>query len=244
MKRAFAFLVSAISALSFTPSLGMAKDFGDAVQDFVRVFESSAGKPQGVRYPQLAGRVRALFLGKGVTRIETWASTNGAKRAGNSIYIAGSRIEIVASGDDMNISTDDKYVYEWKVGEKAGIRIKRSNEDLVQYVYFATDPSWIMAGLYAEYLQKRSPAHVTHRPLESFDEIEFEKPPAGFEAVYVSQSPLWFDGFRARNGAELIELRFSKPAHESEIPKAIMDRKLKIEFRDSNDTLGNLMVFL
>jgi hypothetical protein len=128
--------------------------------------------------------------------------------------------------------------------KRPGSELSEATRIWSQYVYFATDPSWIMAGLYAEYLQKRSPAHVTHRPLESFDEIEFEKPPAGFEAVYVSQSPLWFDGFRARNGAELIELRFSKPAHESEIPKAIMDRKLKIEFRDSNDTLGNLMVFL
>jgi hypothetical protein len=229
-----------VLALSVAPSAIHAKELTAVVHDYIAMFEASAKKPQPVCYPELAERMRGIFPSHGARRFENWALANGRRKVGGAIYVEGTQVEIIAPAGEWNLSTDDNYIYEWVTGSKRGLRIKRVNEDLVALLYYYTDPSWIMASLYYEYLQAPKTFHVVPNPESKVDEIVFNKPMEGFEALYVSHNPLWFHGFRAHGD----EVRFSRPQEEKEIPKAIRERREKIEFTDSNESLQRHMVFL
>jgi len=216
----------------------------DAVQASIVDFESSAKNPKPAIYPQLADRIHGIFPERGANRIDVWTLKNGVRSEPSTIYVDGERIEIVAD-IGWNVSTDDQYVYEWKTGSNSGSRIKRNNGDLVDYLYYATDPSWIMASVYGEYLRSPTSAHVIRSLDPISDEIVFDKPMGGvFEAVYASRDPLWFYGFRGRIAGKLAEFRVSKPQEVREIPAKILARRLKINFRDAYFTLRSQMDFL
>lgn len=219
---------------------GTAKELSSVVQDYVKMFEASAKKPTPSCYPELADRVLALFPTKGSRKFESWSIENGVRKKGAVIYVQGNQVEIVAAKGEWNFSTDDEYVYEWKTGEKNGIRIKRVNEELVGFLYYETDPSWIMASLYADYLQSPGSFRVSQTPDGKAEEFALKKPVEGFEAVYATRSPLWFYGFRSQAG----EIRFSGPEDGKEIPAAVLARRSKIVFKESEETLQQHMVFL
>ena len=216
----------------------------EAVHASIAAFESSAKNPKSAFYPQLADRIREIFPEHSANKIDVWTLKNGVRGEASTIYVDGERIEIVADVG-WNVSTDDQYVYEWKTGSNSGSRIKRNNGDLVDYLYYATDPSWIMASVYGEYLRSPTSAHVVRSLDPISDEIVFDKPMGGvFEAVYASRDPLWFYGFRGRIAGKLTEFRVSKPQEVREIPARILARRLKINFRDAYFALRSQMDFL
>ena len=221
-------------------SAGHAAELNAVVHGYIAMFEASWDKPKPVCYPQLAERIREIFPSQGAIKIDSWSNEQGVRKNGSAIYVEGTRVEIVAPIGEWNLSTDEQYVYEWETGSKSGLRIKRVNEDLVALLYYDTDPSWIMASLYSDYLVTPKSFHAVTNPNSNVVELVLNKPVEGFEAVYVSQNPLWFHGFRAQGS----EARFSKPETRNEIPKEIRARRLKIDFRDSDETLQRHMIFL
>ena len=139
---------------------------------------------------------------------------------------------------------DRIYTYEWKEGDKTGIRIKRSDKDLVVYLYYLTDPGWIMAGLYNDYVRNPKAASIRNDNGAGYNEVTFEKAIDGFEALYVREAPLWFCGFRARNNKGEAEFHVSMPRLVPEIPALAKYRWKVIKFRDSEETLQQRMAFL
>lgn len=218
-----------------------AKELSAAAQEYIEMFEASAGNPASVRYPQLADRIRGLFPAQGAIKIASWSREAGTRKEGAIIYIEDTRVEIVAPEGEWNLSTDDQYVYEWKTGSTSGLRLKRVNEDLVALLYYDTDPSWLMADLYFDYLSNPQSFRVAQNSADpGILELVLKEPREGFEAVYISLKPLWFHGFRAHGN----EARFSKPEALSEIPPAIRERRLQVTFQDSNWALTRHLDFL
>ena len=76
------------------------------------------------------------------------------------------------------------------MGHKEGVKISRNNKDLVDYLMYLTDASWIMASIYYDYLTSPGQFRVVPNNAKNWTLLEFKKPADGFEAIYVSQSPL------------------------------------------------------
>jgi len=141
------------------------------------MFESAKDNPKPVVYPKLAQRINNLLRTGGARKIEISVKMEDVLKKETSIYLDSSVIEIVAHNGGWNLSADDHYIYEWKLGSREGIRIARDNDQLLQYIYYLTDPSWIMAGMYFEHTQ--FPETTVKRQLaddEAILEIVFNDP--------------------------------------------------------------------
>jgi hypothetical protein len=240
--RASLVLVCKVTLLVSLSATSLRADAGAltvAARRYVAMFEASASKPLPSNYPELADRFRTLFPELGAVRVETPASKEGAKER-TEIYADGNNIEIVAPLGERNFSTDGQYVYEWLTGAASGIRIKRVNTDIVAFLYYETDPSWIMASLYFGYLKTPDSFQVKKTSATGVFEFVLKKPIEGFESVSASQKPLWFYGFKA-NGTVL---KFSAPTRLNQIPLSVSERRKTIVFADSEETLAVHMVFL
>jgi hypothetical protein len=231
-----AFLILAFGAASLQAYAGGLNFVADR---YIAMFEASASKPLPSKYPQLADRFRALFPERGAVKIEVPPSNEGSKMH-TEIYIDGSNFEIVAPHGEWNFETDDQFVYEWQTDSNSGIRIKRANEDIVAFLYYSTDPSWIMAGLYFEYLKTPDSFQVRKTSDPGVCEFVLKVPIEGFESVFAVQQPLWFYGFKAAGSV----FRFSAPSSQPQIPSNICGRRRGIVFADSEQTLAAHMVFL
>jgi hypothetical protein len=143
---------------------------------------------------------------------------------------------------------EDAYPLELKRNPQAqqeGIRTKRDNEELISYLYYLTDPSWIMAGFYSDYMAH--PAAFTcvdHGGGQS--DFYLKQPAYGFVAFFASEKPLWFLGLRCKDEKTGVvsEFQISEPEEAKEIPALIKDEVKTIHFEDSTLSLDRLMTFL
>ena len=205
---------------------------------------SNQRKPRPTVYPKLAERLRALLPSHSAQQLSVISTGSNAESRGTEIFVDGSHIEIVASEGEWNLSTDEDFVYEWRSGLKEGIRFPRNNEDLVMYVFYLTDPSWIMAGLYFQYFEEPSTALVESVPLQRYTKLTFQKPISGFESLFISERPFWFHGFDFSLEQDKASFRVSKPEKIGSIPDEVETRRNEISFKDSDLTLQRHLSFL
>jgi hypothetical protein len=207
-------------------------------------FAKSKNDRKPVFYPELADRMEGLFLRYPVTHIVI--SGSGGPKAKTDIYIKGDEIYVIAANEGWNLAATREGVFEWETGKTNGIKIKRSNEDLVNYLFYLTDPSWIMASIYYTYLTSPNEFTVVPDKKKKWTELRFKTPKEGFEAIYVSEKPLWFHGFRLKrpDTKRTAEITISEPQEMKELPAELARRLKGMTFEDSDLTLQRHMTFL
>ncbi len=216
----------------------------EVVNQCITNFAQSKNDRKPVFYPELADRMEGLFLRYPATHI--LINGSGGAKGKTEIYIKGEEIYVVEANDGWNLAATGEGVFEWETGKTNGIKIKRSNQDLVNYLFYLTDPSWIMASLYYTYLTSPNEFIVVPDKKKKWMELRLKSPKEGFEAIYVSTKPLWFYGLRLKNPEtkRTAEITVSEPQEMKELP-AELARQLKgVRFEDSNLTLQRHMSFL
>lgn len=217
----------------------------EVVNQSIARYAQSKSDRQPVVYPELAGRMEGLFMRYPCSHIIV-SGSGGGKKGTTDIYIKGEVIYVIGSGDGWNLAANRDGVFEWEKGKTNGIRIKRSNEDLVTYMYYLTDPSWIMASLYYTYLTSPDQFTVVPNKKKKWTGLRLKTPKEGFEAIYVSENPLWFYGMRFKNPEtkRTAEITVSEPKEMQELPEELAQQLKGVKFEDSDLTLKRHMTFL
>jgi hypothetical protein len=216
----------------------------EVVSQCITNFAQSKNDRKPVFYPELADRMEGLFLRYPATHI--LISGSGGAKAKTDIFIKGEEIYVISANDGWNLAATRDGVFEWETGKTNGIKIKRSNEDLVNYLFYLTDPSWIMTSLYYTHLTSPNEFTIIPDKKKNWTELRLKTPKEGFEAIYVSEKPLWFHGLRVKDAEtkRTVEMTISEPKEIKKLP-AELARQLKgMTFEDSNLTLQRHMTFL
>ena len=199
-------------------------------------------------YPRLVERIQGLFLRYPFSHIViTGPSEKGNKTVKTDIYINGENVYVIQADEGWNLWATSEGVFEWERGKMDGMKIKRSNEDLVAYLYYLTDPSWVMAALYHEYLTEPNRFTVVSGRKKGIWELRFKKPRDGFRAIYVIKKPLWFyglSGIRPNGNGETVEAIISEPTEVKGLPESAEKQFKAIKFQDSELSLHRHMLFL
>ncbi len=223
-----------------------AGEWNDQVALYLDVYKKSAANPKPIVYPELGGRVKNVFLLNETNHIIIKNQKDHKIEVSTELFYKSGELHILQHGEGWNMFTKGEYVYEWKNGEKTGIKIKKSEKDLVDYILYITDPSYIMASLYNGYSRNRDNYNVLEKKAEAWKELALKEPLYGFEAVFVSERPLWFHGFRVAYPQSNItsSMYVSKPIEYKAIPEELVKAMTKIKFTDSELTLRRHMVYL
>lgn len=217
-----------------------------AVKRQIAIFEKSKNNRLPTLYPELADKLKGLFSRYPATHIVISGFYEGAEKETADIYIQGEDIYIDGTGDGWNLAANKSGVFEWKNGKKSGIKIKRNDDDLVAYLYYATDPSWIIASLYYEYLTSPHNFSVVPNKNKKWIELRLKIPRYGFGTIYVSEKPLWFYGMRFTNPetGRRVEVMISEPEEVKVLPPKLSEQLKGMKFEDSALTLKRHMMFL
>ena len=221
-----------------------AVEWREAVDQMIEKHEASKADPKPTVYPELAERIRALFPDNQPIKINIASVDNGECKDMYTIYIAGANIEIVGHGGNLNLSTGAEHIYQWKTGASEGLELSRDDFQLASYLYYITDPSLIMASFYDKYIRYKHLFEEKPNIEDGWKEVILQDSYYGFEALYISEKPLWFHGYRVFRDEKTWEYIVSKPEPLEEIPEEILRRKDQISFEPSNLTLERHMRYL
>jgi hypothetical protein len=219
----------------------------EIVTQYMAEVKATKPAPGGIVFPDVTEMISAMFQCQPVTHITAGSS---------DIYISDTEIYVIQGKpinvDDINVD-DESWnlavtadgVFEWKPGEKRGIKIKRDNKEIIDYLWYLVDPAGFNSGLYGDYLTKPSSYNVVPGKGGKWKEFQLKDPHDGFEAVYVTEKPLWYHGFRVKKpDGSTVEFLISDPEQIQKIPDDVKARLKEIHFEDSTLTLGRHIVFL
>ena len=57
------------------------------------------------------------------------------------IYVSPNNLFVVQHNQGWHLATDSEFIYEWQVSSDMGYRSTKNIGDLVNYLYYLTDPS-------------------------------------------------------------------------------------------------------
>jgi hypothetical protein len=218
----------------------------EVIQQYRDMFARSASERKPVVYPELAGRIEGLFQRYPITHIVINGLSDKGKAITTDLYISEKEVCIIQADEGWNLYADANHIFEWEKGKSEGIRTPRDNQSLVSYLYYLTDVSWIMAGFYSAYLSDPTIFTRVSHDHEKWVELRLKTPRDGFEAIYVSEKPLWFYGLRCRDAksGRVSEFKISEPELVKKIPAKIIEQFKAIHFEDSTLSLNRHMSFL
>ncbi len=218
-------------------------------KNVIAAYKADAAKkptpaPGGMVFPNIAEMLDAIFLRYPVTHILA---------GGTDIYIDGSDIFVIqqkdstAKEESWNLAVTADGVYEWKAGGKTGLKIKRDDKEIIAYIWYLLDPAGVNTGLYGDYLSAPSTFDVLPGKggvSTKWKEFRPKNPQDGFEAVYVTEKPLWYHGFRVkRPDGVSVEVINSDPEAIKDIPAVVKARMKGVKFEDSPLTLRRHLQF-
>lgn len=232
--------------LSIGSTWANAGEWDKQITFYLDAYIKSADNPKPIVYPKLGERVKGVFLSNETNHILIKNQKNHQIEVTTELFYKSGELHILQHGDGWNMLTKGDYIYEWKTGEKAGIKIKKNEKDLVDYILYITDPSYIMTSLYNGFSRNPEKYDVIEKKEENWKELSLKEPLYGFEAIYVNEEPLWFHGFRVTNpqSKNTSSVFYDKPSEYKKIPGELMEAMKNIEFTDSELTLRRHMVYL
>ena len=228
-------------------SLVRGSDWDEQVAAYLAACEMSADRPQPTMYPKLAGRVKYLFQGRPCTHIRIVTDSNGLSRLHQDIYFRPGELHVVQHIEGWNLVSKGGKLYEWVVGQQEGTVIKANETDMVDYLFYLTDPSFIMTSLYYHTIYDPTLFEARKDLPDGSREYRLKDPSSGFLAIIVDEDPLWFRGFEAGSrviGKPSTIIRFSKPMPIDGVPEEVLKRTEGIKFIESEETLRRHMIFL
>jgi hypothetical protein len=222
-----------------------AGDWDGLVKKTVEAYKS-VEEPIPTAYPWVAKRLTTLFGVRGVGHIQVFIEKDGKRTLDRDIYYKAGEVHVINHETGWNLVTKGKEAYEWEAGTKEGLITKLTDEDLLDYLIYLTDPSWIMTCFYHGALYEPD-KFLPQKDLEGgWIERRFKDPVAGFRAVFVSEEPAWLCGFECDEvkGGKPLRVIVSKPESLKELPAEVLDRLKGIEFKKSDLSIRRHLVFL
>jgi hypothetical protein len=221
-----------------------AGDWDGLVKKYVEAYES-VKEPVPTAYPWVAKRLKTLFGVRGVGHIQVFSEQDGKRALGADIYYKAGEVHVISHGKGWNLVTKGKEAYEWKTGEKEGLITKLDDKDLIDYLLYLTDPSYIMTCFYHGALFEPGKFLPPKEVEGGCIEMRFKEPVEGFRAVFVSEKPAWLCGFEsAPEGGKPVRMIVSKPESLKELPAEVFERLKGIEFKKSDLSIRRHMVYL
>ena len=222
-----------------------AGDWDGLVKKYVEACES-VKEPVPTAYPWLGKRLRTLFGIRGVGHIQVFSEQDGKRTLGADIYYKAGEVHVINHGKGWNLVTKGKEAYEWETGQKEGLITKLNDEDLIDYLIYQIDPSWIMTCFYHGALYEPGKFLAPKEVEGGYLEWRFKKPVEGFRAVFVSKEPAWLCGFECddREDGKPARVIFSKPESLKEVPAEVFERLKGVEFQKSDLSIRRHMVYL
>ncbi len=223
-----------------------ADEWNSRINQLIDVYKKSVSNPKPIVYPELGNRVKNVFLLNDRNLIEVSILENGKLFSKTDLYYSEGKLYVIQHKEGWNLVTKNDSIYEWKDGEDAGIRIKKKDSDIVDYILYLTDPALFMTGLFHGYKTEPEKYNIESIDDEQLKWFVLKEPLYGFKSVAVDEDTFWFHGFRMENPESKIEYtyRFSKPRKYQTLPKSLLDDMEKIKFTDSAKTLRRHMSYL
>ncbi|MDO8282560.1 MAG: hypothetical protein Q7U10_08055 [Thermodesulfovibrionia bacterium] len=238
--------IAIILLLFCSSSLVHAGEWDDQVDRYINIYKQSAESPKPIAYPELGERVRNVFRLNIKNHILIRRVKSNGTETSTDLFYGNGELHILQNGEGWNMFTKGDYIYEWKIGEKVALKSKKNEKDLVDYILYLTDPSYIMTSLYNDYTKQPDNFNVLESNGKTGKEITLKSPLYGFEAIFVNEESLWFYGFRSANAKSGIKtsIYFSKPVIYEVLPKELIGMSETIEFRESDTTVKRHMVYM
>ena len=163
------------------------------------------------------------------------------------IYISGEGIYIIqrkwvdpgtgenaAQWENWNVAVTADGVFEWQTGQKNGIKIARNDKEILAYLLGIIGADLFEGSLYEAYLEAPDTFNVVPGKGGKWKEFQLKNPMDGFEAVYLTEKPLWFYGMRIKTpGTGTVESLISAPEPIEKIPDDLKAQLKAIHFKDS-----------
>jgi len=125
-------------------------------------------------------------------------------------------------------------VFEWQTGQKNGIKIARNDKEILGYLLYIIGADLFEGDLYEAYLLAPDTFNVVPGKGGKWKEFQLKNPMDGFEAVYLTEKPLWFYGMRVKTpGTGTVESLISAPEPIEKIPDDLKAQLKAIRFKDS-----------
>lgn len=222
-----------------------AGDWDGLVEKYVKAYES-VKEPVPTAYPWVAKRLRTLFGVRGVGHIQVFTEQDGKKTLGADIYYKPGEVHVINHEKGWNLITKGKEAYEWETGKKEGLITRLDDKDLIHYLIYLTDPSYIMTCIYHGALHEPDKFLPPNEVERGLIESRFKEPVSAFRTVFVSKDPAWLCGFEwtDREGGKPVRFIVSKPESLEEVPAAVFERLKGVEFKKSDMSIRRHMVFL
>ncbi len=235
-------LTTTMALIAPAPEAG---DWDGLVKKYVEAYES-VKEPVPTAYPWVAKRLRTLFGVRCVGHIQVLSERDGKRTLGADIYYKPGEVHVINHEEGWNLVTKGDEAYEWEAGKKEGLITRLKDEDLIDYLLYLTDPSWIMTCLYHDALDEPGKFLPPKEVEKGCVERRLKEPVEGFRAVFVSDEPAWLCGFEVGDpkGGMPASLIYSKPESLNEVPASVLDRIKGVEFRKSELSVRRHMVYL
>jgi hypothetical protein len=207
----------------------------------------SVKAPVPTAYPWLAKRLRTLFGVRDVGHIQVFGEMDGKRTLAEDIYYKAGEVHVINHDKGWNLVTKGKEAYEWQSGDREGLITKLTDKDLIDYLIYLTDPSYIMECLYEGSLNEPGSFLPPKEVERGLIERRFKEPVEGFRAVFVSEEPAWLCGFEAdgnRQGGKPVRMIVSKPETLKEVPAWVFERLKRVAFTKSDLSIRRHMVYL
>jgi hypothetical protein len=201
-------------------------------------------EPKPVAYPRMADRLRTLFHGRKFSHVQVFDLRNGHRELSADISYGAGELHILQK-KGWNLVTQGAEAYEWETGEKEGLITKAKTEDLIDYLLYFTDPSYIMTSMFYNYLLAPETYHAPVKQKDGCIKLR-AKELSHFSALYLFEKPLWFCGFEMKpSGSEGQEaILYSQPTPIPEVPQRVIELPDGMRFEKSSESIRRHMVYL
>jgi hypothetical protein len=171
---------------------------------------------------------------------------DGKRKLVADIYYKSGELHVINHDKGWNLVTKGKEAFEWEAGKKEGLITKVNDTDLIEYLLYLTDPSYIMTCFYHDALYEPGKFRPQKEVERGMIERRFKKPVEGFQAVFVSEEPAWLCGFECgdpENGKTERQM-YSKPKSLKDVPAEVFDQLKGVKFKQSDLSIRRHMVYL
>jgi hypothetical protein len=236
-----------VTTTLFFCNIVKASGWDERLSLYLEAYDNSAEQPKPIVYPNLSERVKNAFLMNHSNYVKIESTGFDQNLFFTELFYSDAELVVYQHDEGWNLLTKGDYVYEWRHGENQGIKIKKNEIDLVDYILYLTDPSYFMTFSTYEYYQRPENVKVRQPKGKPYLELIFKEPLGGFiDAVFVNIDSLWFHGYRLKDPKteEFATKNISPPKEYQSLPSYIENEFNEITFTESDWTIKRHMRYL
>ncbi len=191
-------------------------------------------------------RAETIFKSHDRSKISVRAIENGKEQLYKEIYYSRGELFVNDHSKDWNIITKGDYVYAWKNGQSDGYKYKKNIDDILMYIGYSLDPSFILSSLYRRHISDPEASTTSTDPETSITTAYFKEPRYGMLAIMYGEKPFWFHGWisQGQMSGRVRKVFFEMPEHYDQVPGELFDKMRDIKFEERNYGLRELLTYV